>query len=166
MRHSRSFQPTHSTTGGRMLTIAVLAATLAAPVAGFTLVQSTARADYYVLTERLGLRVGPKSCEAFLEEAEKKTGVRVPRFSYFRVGTEAEVSRVTGSPFAVGIAEPNPSRMWSVWECHRHELAHLVAFQFTGPGADRALNFWHEGFAAWFVGASGRSDCWNLRRGL
>jgi hypothetical protein len=112
------------------------------------------------------LKVDAKTCDAFLEDAERRVGVTVPRFSYFRVETAAEVSRLTGAPFAGGIAMHSPPRTWSMRPCLRHELAHFVAYELALPRVGRSDAFWHEGFAAWLANDYGFYDRWNLRQSL
>jgi hypothetical protein len=125
----------------------MLAILLAAVIGPFTLVQTTERGDYYILTAKPKLKVDAAACEDFLADAEQLTGVRVPRFSYYRVETPSEVSQFTGAPFAGGIARPDPLRTWVASPCLKHELAHFVAYQFAVPTDDNGDAFWHEGFA-------------------
>ena len=120
----------------------------AAVIPGFTLVRSTARADYYVAFDQPNLKVDSARCERFLERTEKQFGVVVPRFEYLRVGTAGEVSQVVGK-FADGYAfsarEDAVARIISVHPCHKHEIVHLVSFQLGRPA-----EFFEEGVAsAW-----------------
>lgn len=144
----------------------MLAILLAAATNGFVLVESTARGDYYAPAEDPKLKLDIGTCEEFLENAERRIGVTVPRYAYYRVATAEAVGRLAGIPPAAGAATHEPLRTWSVHPCHRHELAHFVAYRLALPRPLRADSFWHEGFAAWLAGDYGFFDRWNLRQML
>lgn len=107
----------------------------------FQLKMSTTRGDYFVLTDAPTLSVDPRACEYFLEEIEKKLGVRVPRYTYYRVRTPQDVAVFT-LEYADGVARWRSGEVWSVEPCHRHEMVHLASHRLGHPG-----RFWDEGLA-------------------
>lgn len=120
-------------------------------VSGFTLQAHTSRADYYV-PAHTKLQADSATCEAFLTHTEQMLGVRVPRFTYYRVATPDDVFRLSGYR-ARGVSDPTTHEVWSMYSCHRHEIAHLAAYQLGSPG-----HFWHEGFAMVLAGESFDAD--------
>jgi hypothetical protein len=121
------------------------------------LVQHTDRADWY----RMGsLSVKPQACEAFLRKAEEELGVHVPRFTYIRVRTAAEVSDLNRDHLYVGgITEPDSRRIISTEACSRHEIAHLVMLELG-----RTDRIFEEGIATMLGGDYPVLDRWLMHQ--
>jgi len=123
----------------------VMALVLAAVVfPGFRLVESTSRADWYVLDGESGLHAGIWECEYFLEHTERDMGVHVPHFTYQIVKTRAEVSFHSKDKHdASGVADSDPLGVVTLHECSTHEITHLITFQFG-----RSDRMFEEGIAS------------------
>lgn len=95
---------------------------------GFTKVESTPRADYYVLSE-MKLKVKPGRCEKFMERVERKLGTRTPHFAYYRVKSIYDVAQHSDfGAVAGGIADPRANMVVSTEACSPHEVVHMVMF--------------------------------------
>lgn len=129
------------------LFIAFLTMAPAAVLPGFTKVESTPRADYYILSE-MKLNVKPGRCEKFMEYAERRLQTRTPRFSYYRVKTIYDVAQYSDfGAVAGGIADPRANMIVSTEACSRHEVVHMVMFSIG-----RMDKVFEEGVASMLAG--------------
>ncbi len=118
----------------------------------FVVYRETARGIYYrsvIETQKHGkglkTEMGPKpntsACDRFTEKIEHELGVRVPCFNYYMLKSVEHVAIATKLN-ADGVARLDSNSIYSIYDCHQHEIVHLAVHQLGNPDA-----VFHEGIA-------------------
>ncbi|HUO75448.1 MAG TPA: hypothetical protein VMU12_00815 [Candidatus Paceibacterota bacterium] len=127
-------------------------------LSGFTLVARTPRADYYTLDKHL--RIDVKTCESFIAKTEKKLGIVLPHFEYYRVAGPQDIFRLSvDHHYSGGVANPDPLYVIAMEPCYKHELVHLMTYRLG-----RASLVFEEGIASLLADDYGLEDRLEAKR--